>query len=471
MSTFLQVLRGEWTKFRSVRSSSLCLFAAVAVTVLLELLGSTSGSTDANKQPQYSDQAYFVHKPLSGDGSVVARVVSQLDSQEWAKAGLLVKSGLAPGSPYAAVMLTPEHGVRMQAMFNTDLAGTAGAGAPRWLKLTRTGNTVVGYESTDGRSWQQVGSVTVTLPRDAEIGLFVASPPDYRTTRTGSGSAITIAGTVGSAVFDSVTVAGASSAPDWAGQNISLMPSKPGGAVGDVGGMVRSGGTFTVSGSGDIAGYGIASWRSPGDDDLVVLSLFGVRLGLIAIIALGVLFMTAEYRTGLIRSTLAASPRRGHVLAAKAVVLAGAGFVVGLIASVAAFLLAQPGMRDGGYIPPAYPKISLTDGATARAVVGTAIYVALIALFSLGVAVVRRRTTGAMVFVIALGVLPQIIGPVISPESDVWISRLTPIAGLAVQQSVKEGQVIGPWTGIGVMCVYAVAALGVGYWQLTRRDA
>ena len=47
----------------------------------------------------------------------------------------------------------------------------------------------------------------------------------------------------------------------------------------------------------------------------------------------------------------------------------------------------------------------------------------------------------------------------------------TPIAGLAVQQSVKEGQVIGPWTGIGVMCVYAVAALGIGYWQLTRRDA
>jgi ABC-type transport system involved in multi-copper enzyme maturation permease subunit len=470
VTAFLQVLRGEWTKFRSVRSSSLCLLAAVAVTVLFELLGSTAGSTDANEQPRYSDQAYFVHKPLSGDGTVVARVVSQLDSQEWAKAGLLVKAGLAPGSPYAAVMVTPDHGVRMQAMFTTDLAGTTGA-APRWLKLTRTGSTVVGYESTDGRSWQQVGSVTVALPRDAEIGLFVASPPDYRTTRTGSGSSITIAGTVGSAVFDSVTVTGAPAATEWAGHNISTMPSKPGAEVRDIGGLARSGGTFTVTGSGDIAGYGIASWRSPGDDDLVVLSLFGTRLGLIAIIALGVLFMTAEYRTGLIRTTLAASPRRGQVLAAKAVVLAGAGFLVGLIASVAAFLLAQPGMRDGGYNPPAYPKLSLTDGTAARAVVGTAIYVALIALFSLGVAAVRRRTTGAIVFVIALGVLPQIVAPVISPESDVWISRLTPIAGLAVQQSVNEGQVIGPWAGIGVMCAYAVVALGLAYWQLTRRDA
>ena len=220
MSTFLQVLHGEWTKFRSVRSSSLCLFAAVAVTVLLELLGSTAGSTDANEQPSNSDQAYFVHKPLSGDGTVVARVVSQLDSQEWAKAGLLVKAGLAPGSPYAAVMLTPEHGARMQATFDTDLTGTATA-APRWLKLTRTGNTVTGHESTDGQSWQQVGTVTVALPRDAEVGLFVASPANYRTTRTGSGSAITLEATVGTAVFDSVTVTGARTSPDWAGQNIT----------------------------------------------------------------------------------------------------------------------------------------------------------------------------------------------------------------------------------------------------------
>ena len=469
MSTFPQVLRGEWTKFRSVRSSALCLFAAVAVTVLLELLGSTAGSTDANKEPSYSDQAYFVHKPLSGDGTVVARVVSQLDSQEWAKAGLLVKAGLAPGSPYAAVMLTPEHGVRMQATFDTDLAGTATA-APRWLKLTRTGNTVTGYESADGRSWQQVGTVTVALPRDAAVGLFVASPPNYRTTRTGSGSAITLAGTVGTAVFDSVTVTGARTTPDWAGQSITSGPSKVNPML-SADGLSRSGGTFTVSGSGDIAGYGIASWRSPGDDDVVMLSLFGVRLGMIAIIALGVLFMTAEYRTGLIRTTLAASPRRGHVLAGKAVVLAGVVFVAGLIASVAAFLLAQPGMHDGGYNPPAYPHISLTDGSAVRAVAGTAIYLALVALFSLGIAVVRRRTAGAIVFVIALVVLPQIVAPVISPGADIWVSRLTPVAGLAVQQSLESGQVIGPWAGLGVMCAYAVAALGLAYWQLTRRDA
>jgi hypothetical protein len=470
MTTFLRVLRGEWTKFRSVRSTALCLFAAIAVTVLLELLGSTAGTTDANEQPRYSDQAFFVHKPLSGDGTLVAQVVSQPDDNEWAKAGLLVKAGLTPGSPYAAVMVTPGHGIRMQAMFDTDLAGVTTT-APRWLKLTRTADTITGYESADGKSWQQVGTVTVVLPEDAEIGMFVASPPEYVTTRTGGGTSVSVGSRVGTAVFDSVTTTGTQAPQDWTGQNISSAPSKANPYVGAGEGLTRSGGTFTVAGSGDIAGYGIGSWRAPGDEDVVMLSLFGVRLGLIAIIALGVLFMTAEYRTGLIRTTLAASPRRGHVLAAKAVVLAGATFAAGLIASVAAFLLAQPGLHDGGYNPPAYPHVSLMDGSTVRAVVGTAIYLALIALFSLGIAVVRRRTTGVIVFVIALVVLPQIIVPSLSPEADVWVSRFTPVAGLAVQQTIETGQVIGPWAGLGVMCAYAVAALGLAYWQLVRRDA
>ena len=84
MSAFLHALRGEWTKFRSVRSTALCLVAAVAVTVLLELLGSTAGKTDANEQPRFSDQAYFVHKPLSGDGTIIARVVSQRNTASYA---------------------------------------------------------------------------------------------------------------------------------------------------------------------------------------------------------------------------------------------------------------------------------------------------------------------------------------------------------------------------------------------------
>ncbi|MEU4292410.1 ABC transporter permease subunit [Kribbella sp. NPDC026596] len=471
MRGFLRVLHGEWTKFRTVRSTALCLVAAVGVSVLLEVLGSSAGKTDANELPRFSDQAYFVHKPLAGNGSVIARVVSQQSSHEWAKAGLLVKAGVAPGTPYAAVLVTPDHGVRMEAMFDTEQAGPADR-APRWLKLSRTGNSITGYSSADGQAWQEVGTMTVALPREVEVGLFVASPPRYVSTRTGSGSAISIENTVGSAVFDSVALAGAQPGQqDWTGQNISTLPSKQTGGV-PTGDLRRSGDTFTITGSGDISGYGIGSWHSPGEDDVVLLSLFGVRVGMIAVIALGVLWMTAEYRTGMIRTTFAAGPRRGHVLAAKAVVLGGTVFVAGLVASVASFLLAQPGMHAGGYNPPAYPHVSLLDGPSLRAVIGTAIFLALIALFSLGIAVLRRRTVGAIVFVIALVVVPQIVVPVISPEADVWASRLTPIAGLAVQQTVdRAGQVIGPWAGLGVLCAYVVVALGLARWQLGRRDA
>jgi hypothetical protein len=473
MTTFLRVLRGEWTKFWTVRSTVLCLLAAVVVSVLLELLGASAGSTSANEEPRYTDQAYFVHKPLTGDGSIVARVVSQQNSNEWAKAGLLVKAGVTPGAPYAAVMVTPGHGVRMQSMFGTDLAGGTQT-APRWLKLTRTGNTVTGYDSADGRDWRQVGTVSVPLPRDAEVGLFVGSAPSYQTTRTGGGVGVTIGLTVGRAVFDSVTVTGAAAAQparEWAHGSISTALGKIPAGIAGAGGLSKSGGTFTVTGSGDIAGYGIESWRSPGDDDVVMLSLFGVRLGMIAVVALGVLVMTAEYRTGLIRTTFTAGPRRGHVLAAKAAVLAGTVFVTGLVTAVGAFLIAQPGLHSGGYNPPAYPHVSLTDGATVRAIVGTALFLAVLALFSLGIAVLRRRTVGAIVFVIAVVVLPQIVVPVISPQADVWVTRLTPIAGLAIQQTVENGQVIGPWAGMGVLCAYAAAALGLARWQLGRRDA
>ena len=104
-----------------------------------------------------------------------------------------------------------------------------------------------------------------------------------------------------------------------------------------------------------------------------MLSLFGVRLGMIAVIALGVLFMTAEYRTGLIRTTLAAGPRRGQVLAGKAVVLGGGCSSTGLVASVAAFLLAQPGLHSRRLQPTGVPARVAADGATLRAVVGTAL--------------------------------------------------------------------------------------------------
>ena len=135
-----------------------------------------------------------------------------------------------------------------------------------------------------------------------------------------------------------------------------------------------------MTGAGDIG-----TLPPGGDNDIVRDSLGGVLVGMIAIVVLGVVFMTSEYARGVIRTTFTASPRRGRVLAAKAVVLGVAVFAVGLVAALAALLLTRPIQRRNGFEAPAYPDPSLADGAVLRAVIGTALFLAVLALFALGV--------------------------------------------------------------------------------------
>jgi glucose/arabinose dehydrogenase/regulation of enolase protein 1 (concanavalin A-like superfamily) len=135
-----------------------------------------------------ADQFHYCHQPLIGDGVIAARVVAQEHTDDWAKAGVMVKSGTAAGSDYAALMVTPTNGVHLQSGFDTDIGGPA-TGAPMWLRLTRIGDTVTAAWSEDGQTWTDLG--TATLAGTAEIGLFVTS-------HDGSDP--------GTAVFDSVAV-------------------------------------------------------------------------------------------------------------------------------------------------------------------------------------------------------------------------------------------------------------------------
>jgi hypothetical protein len=140
-----------------------------------------------------TDSFYFARQALTGNGSITARVTSLANgelagqgtgtsthiAQPWAKAGIIIKASTRAGSPYAAVMVTPGHGVRMQYDFTHDLAGLPGtpsASSPRWLRLTRSGDTIIGYDSTDGSHWTEIGAATLTgLPSTAQAGLFTAS--------------------------------------------------------------------------------------------------------------------------------------------------------------------------------------------------------------------------------------------------------------------------------------------------------
>ncbi|MEU0495444.1 PQQ-dependent sugar dehydrogenase [Mycobacterium sp. NPDC006124] len=122
-----------------------------------------------------ADQLQFVSQTLSGDGDIVARVTGQENTSDSAKSGLMIKQSAAAGSPYALLAVTPGHGTVLQSNFNSSVGGAVAASPNTWLKLTRAGNAVTGYTSTDGQVWTQIGSTTVTLGSSVLVGLFVTS--------------------------------------------------------------------------------------------------------------------------------------------------------------------------------------------------------------------------------------------------------------------------------------------------------
>ena len=404
-----------------------------------------------------------MHQPLTGDGSIVARVVSQEDSHEWAKAGIIVKERLEVGAPYAALLVTPDHGVRLQWGFEHDVAGSEDGTAPRWLRLTRSGDVVTGYESSDATSWEEVGEVDLDeLPSTVEVGIFVTSPKSMEIERQYGSSFVQEEPTLGEAVFDDVSVEAAegtrSPDRDWRDYDASIEPG--------IGGSTESDGVFTLTGSGDIGEV-----VRPFGDDLVQLSLAGAAVGVLAAAALGALFITAEFKRGMIRTTFAASPGRGRVLAAKAIVLGVATFGAGLVASVVAFWVSQRSLRSTTRTP-GLPELSLADPTVLRAVVGTAVLLALVAVLSLAVATIVRHTAVAVPLVILPLLVPSIVSTGLPLSVANWLTRVTPAAGFSVQQTIERyDTAIAPLVGFGVLAAYVAVALGVATMLLRRRDA
>ncbi|MFD8382584.1 ABC transporter permease subunit [Streptomyces sp. NPDC059679] len=475
----IRAIRAEWTKLMSVRSTAVALLAAVALTVLIGCLAAQGGHGNANDAPRTVDHFSFVHRELTGDGSVTARVARQKDSAPWAKSGVVMKASTASGSSYVALMVTPDHGVRMLADAKTEVTGSGDTNAPVWLRLTRSGRNVTGYESADGRTWRKVGTLTVrALPTRAQAGLFVASPARKHERHVGPGNVTgSFEPTTGTAVFDHVALAPA--AGDWQLTDVAEAPTAGGPpaeirtASDNPGTLRRDGGAFTVTGSGDMGRIGMAGVGDMLNSfDRVKDSLSGAQFGIIAAIALGVLAVTSEYRTGTIRTTFSASPRRARVLAAKAVVLAGTVFAAGLAATVTVLLLTRPIQSRNGMGPPTFPDPSLTDPAVLRAVVGTAAAMALVALFSLGVGVLVRRTAGAVILLFSVFLVLPIVARISSVGVNDGVNRATPIAGLAIRQTLSLiDDSISPWGGLAVLCGYTAVALGAAFWVQGRRDA
>jgi ABC-2 type transport system permease protein len=199
------------------------------------------------------------------------------------------------------------------------------------------------------------------------------------------------------------------------------------------------------------------------------LSLTGVQVGQVLVAIMAVLAISNEYSTGMILLTLTAMPRRTGVLAAKAAVVSGlvlASGTVAVLGSVLAGRLILPGHG--------LALLSLGDGAVLRAAAGSVLYLALIALLSLGVATMVRESGFAIGVVLGLLFLFPVLASVVS-NAD-WKRHLQQIApmnaGLDIQATTGLHSLpLSPWAGLGVLAAWAAGALLAGGLVLWRRDA
>jgi ABC-2 type transport system permease protein len=209
--------------------------------------------------------------------------------------------------------------------------------------------------------------------------------------------------------------------------------------------------------------------------DTTKLTLTGIQFGQAVVAILAVLAVSNEYSSGMMRVTLAAMPKRPAVLAAKAILLAGLVLVAGAVAVVGAILAGHLILPGHGFTAArGFHPVWLSYGPTLRAACGSVLYLALIALMSLGVAVMVRDSAVSIGVVLALlYVFPIILAFIGNEHWQRRLQRWTPtIAGLNIQDTTGlKSLAITPWAGLGVLAIWAGAAMLAGGLVFRLRDA
>jgi ABC-type transport system involved in multi-copper enzyme maturation permease subunit len=200
--------------------------------------------------------------------------------------------------------------------------------------------------------------------------------------------------------------------------------------------------------------------------DPTAISLAGVDLAQLAIGVLGVLLISNEYATGMIRATLAAVPGRLPVLWGKAAVMVLTTIVACVPATAAAFLVGQ------SVLAREHLDIAFGHPGVARAVIGGGLYLGVVGLLGLGLGALIRNTAGAISTLLgALFGLQLVVGLLPGGMQDHVYKYLPSPAGLAVTAVQPDSDALAPWTGLGVMCGYAVVVLAVAAYRMRRSDA
>ena len=198
----------------------------------------------------------------------------------------------------------------------------------------------------------------------------------------------------------------------------------------------------------------------------------GYYFAQVIVAVLGVLTITGEYTTGMIRSTLAAVPARVPALAAKAVVVAAVGFVLGVVGVALAYLASYPFFGEDA-APLADPEIQ-------RIFWGTGLYLAGVGLLGLGLGAILRHTAGAVTLILGVLLMLPTLWQLLMSASDWFLTSLPYLPSLAgeriatpaIADTGAEGiQALSPWAGFGVFMVYVLLTFVVAALLLRRRDA
>lgn len=192
----------------------------------------------------------------------------------------------------------------------------------------------------------------------------------------------------------------------------------------------------------------------------------GMQFGQLTICVLGVLVISGEYSSGVIRASLLAVPRRLPMLAAKAVVFAAIVITLGEVVGFGSFFI-------GSAILHSHAPVSLADPGVTRAVLGAGIYLAVLGLFSMAIGALLRHTAGAITTAIGIIFVLPIITAFLPGDWGRHVNSYMPtVAGAMITHARQAStEVLSPWQGFGVFCVWTAVLLGAAFYLLQRRDA
>jgi ABC-type transport system involved in multi-copper enzyme maturation permease subunit len=221
-----------------------------------------------------------------------------------------------------------------------------------------------------------------------------------------------------------------------------------------------------------VTAAGIASWKSLSAAtkhgylaDPTGFLAAALNFAQVPICVLGVMVIASEYSTGMIRSSVLAVPRRTTMLAAKAAVFAAVALAISELVAFASFLAAQAIIRN--HIP-----VSLSDPAVMRAVVGTGLYLTVLGLLSLAIGALVRHTAAALTVVVGAVVVVSNLARTVPGTVGQHIAAYLPTnAGLLITHAHQEStDLLSPWQGFEVLCLWTMLLLGAAAFALNRRD-